>query len=248
MGSKMHRFWEVITTFLHRSRWKRWAVVLCALLCAHGLQAQPNQTDAKGRKQGAWEKHYPDGKLRYTGQFVDDRPVGMFRYFYPDGKPRAEHQYRAQPGRCTSVQFDEQGVLMARGVYQDEKKDSVWNYYNSEGKTIAVETYRLGVLEGPKTTFHLNGKPAEVTNYVGGQREGSWTRFSDAGIVLSKANYAGDKLEGEAVYWDNDGNKLLSGRYQQGLETGWWVVYEEGRPKERIRYRAGKEVERSPIN
>jgi len=27
-----------------------------------------NQTDAKGRKQGFWQKTYPKGEIRYKGQ------------------------------------------------------------------------------------------------------------------------------------------------------------------------------------
>lgn len=225
-----------------------WAgLVLLVSLVWTPLEAQVNQTDAKGRKQGAWEKRFPDGQLRYTGQFVDDRPVGTFLYYHPDGKKKAEHRYRQTPNRCSSVQFDDQGRLMAEGVYQGELKDSVWTMYSFEGKLISKETYRLGVLHGTQTTFHTNGRVAEEGSCENGKKKGLWTRTTEEGQKLSAVNYLDDLPEGEAVYWDGQGQKVASGSYVRGLESDWWVFYEEGRPKERVRYRAGKELERSSI-
>ena len=50
-------------------------------LLAQPAHNAPNRTDEKGRKQGEWAKAWPGGTLRYQGQFKDDRPVGLFRYF-----------------------------------------------------------------------------------------------------------------------------------------------------------------------
>jgi hypothetical protein len=42
--------------------------------------------------------------------------------------------------------YDEQGALICTGYYKEEKKDSVWKYYNPKGELIKTETYKLGVL------------------------------------------------------------------------------------------------------
>ena len=41
-----------------------------------------NKIDAKGKKQGVWKKYHPNGMLRYTGSFKDDKPVGVFKYYF----------------------------------------------------------------------------------------------------------------------------------------------------------------------
>ena len=45
-----------------------------------------NKTDAQGRKQGSWQKFHPNGKLRYKGQFKDDKPIGTFQYYSDEGE------------------------------------------------------------------------------------------------------------------------------------------------------------------
>ena len=34
-----------------------------------------NQTDVDGNKQGVWTKSYKNGKVRYKGQFKNDKPL-----------------------------------------------------------------------------------------------------------------------------------------------------------------------------
>src|SRR6201993_3238128 len=41
-----------------------------------------NRVDKLGHKQGLWEQKYANGKVRYRGHFKDDKPTGVFKYFY----------------------------------------------------------------------------------------------------------------------------------------------------------------------
>jgi hypothetical protein len=40
--------------------------------------------------------------------------------------------------------YDEQGNLICSGYYMQEKKDSIWKYYDHKGSLIKTEHYRLG--------------------------------------------------------------------------------------------------------
>ena len=61
--------------------------------------SQANFTDASGRKQGKWEKKYESGKIRYTGTFKNDIPVGTFTYFFErEGGKMSEINYRGTTG------------------------------------------------------------------------------------------------------------------------------------------------------
>lgn len=42
--------------------------------------------------------------------------------------------------------YDEKGNLICSGYYTQEKKDSLWMYYNAKGDLIKTERYKLGVL------------------------------------------------------------------------------------------------------
>ena len=54
---------------------KRFALVFATLfLGLTPLMAQDyNQTDSKGRRQGQWRDFYPNGQLRYEGEFKNDK-------------------------------------------------------------------------------------------------------------------------------------------------------------------------------
>ena len=49
-----------------------------------------NQIDISGKRQGDWKKYHNNGKLRYKGQFIDDIPSGIFKYYYDTGELKLE--------------------------------------------------------------------------------------------------------------------------------------------------------------
>ncbi|MES2559681.1 MAG: hypothetical protein V4590_08080 [Bacteroidota bacterium] len=42
--------------------------------------------------------------------------------------------------------YDEKGNLLCTGYFVQEKKDSIWKYYNPKGEVIKTERYKAGVL------------------------------------------------------------------------------------------------------
>ena len=65
-------------------------VLIVWLFFVQASIAQVNQVDAKGLKQGPWQKNYPGTKVNmYEGNFKDDKPVGRFIYRYESGKLKA---------------------------------------------------------------------------------------------------------------------------------------------------------------
>jgi hypothetical protein len=42
--------------------------------------------------------------------------------------------------------YDEKGNLLCTGYYVQEKKDSIWKYYNAKGEIIKTERYKAGEL------------------------------------------------------------------------------------------------------
>ena len=47
-------------------------------------------TDASGKKQGYWkQKDEKTNKLVFEGEFKDDKPIGKFKYYYPNDSVRA---------------------------------------------------------------------------------------------------------------------------------------------------------------
>lgn len=201
-----------------------------ALLIPALAFAQPvNQVDAAGKKQGPWKKYDAEGKLKYEGQFKDDKPDGKFIYYYPDGKVKTESVY-SKNGTVAHVKtYDELYTkLMAEGNYVKEKKDSIWNYYTLdiklESEIISVESYKNGIKEGMWKTFYPGGKLFDTKIYKNDILDGPWLQYFEDKTPRLKATYVKGQLEGVATYYGADGKKVAEGRFVKGLRHGVWLV------------------------
>ena len=58
------------------------AVLLCMMLpCAFAQEITDthiNKADANGRKQGVWKVYDEEGNLKYTGEYINGKPVWHF--------------------------------------------------------------------------------------------------------------------------------------------------------------------------
>jgi antitoxin component YwqK of YwqJK toxin-antitoxin module len=207
------------------------AHLLILVLVALGAAAwaQPvNQTDAQGRRQGRWTKTYEDGKLRYEGQFKDGRPAGLFTYYYPDGKVEATNNHLPDGHTAAAHMYHPNGRIKAKGLYRDQKKDSLWQFFNDDQVLVLEETYARDVLNGvQRSYFPATGKPVEETHYTMGRRNGPWQRWYDNGKLWSKGSYTDDELDGDYEMNFPDGRPKMRGRYAQGMRTGVWLEFND---------------------
>ena len=67
-------------------------LLLSMLLPFLAFSQSVNELDASGKKQGIWTKTYKNGNLRYRGQFKDDKPQGLFYYYFSSGESQAEKE------------------------------------------------------------------------------------------------------------------------------------------------------------
>ena len=73
--------------------------------------SQPfNIIDDNGQKQGKWIKKYENGLNRYTGQFKNDIPYGLFHYYYESGELRIEKNIFIKDKRQQLISFIKTGL------------------------------------------------------------------------------------------------------------------------------------------
>jgi antitoxin component YwqK of YwqJK toxin-antitoxin module len=183
-----------------------------------------NKVDSKGRRQGFWKVYDGDGNLKFTGEFHDGRPMGEFRYFYPNGRLKAVviNQDSGRIARTTNYYVN--GNVMATGKYLDQKKDSTWLYFTEEESAPASEEiYRSGIKDGIWKIFYPDGKTAEEITYLNDKKEGPWVQYFTDGTVKMKTTYIADKLEGMYVVYHLNGKVEVSGSYLHDTKHGTWV-------------------------
>ncbi len=210
--------------------------------------SQTNTIDKKGFKQGAWAKYYPDNKTPiYTGQFIDNKPIGEFRYFFPSGKEKAIIQHQAKNNLSYAWLYFENEQLMAEGRYKYMKKDSLWINYNSQGYVLSREEFQADKLNGLRVTYYLEGqgedeeKMLTIENYKDSLLEGSYESFYSKGLVKEKGNYVKNKKEGEWQTFHPNGVMESRMTFKNNLAHGWAYGFD---PKGKL---YGKKMHRNGV-
>lgn len=217
-----------------------------------GLEAQVNQTDANGKKQGEWVKFYENSEIiRYKGQFKDDKPVGKFVYYYPSKTVRTIIVHDEGSNRSEAFYYHENEKLIAHGIYRNQEKDSVWTHFLPTGHYSYEETYVNGVLNGERITYY----GPEVTdtktklvlrkaNYKDGRLQGEFIEYFPDGVVKTKGRYSSGVYDGEIVKNHPNGKPMIIERWKRRKKHGWWTTYDEaGKELGRKYYRNGEHLE-----
>lgn len=209
----------------------------------HSLAFTAQTIDASGKKQGYWKKKDDKtNKLIYEGQFKDDKPVGKFKYYYPNDSVRAVMLFR-NDGKSSFVRlFHMSGKRMAEGNYiGKETKDSTWTYYDESGTLISRENYLAGKKNGTSYIYLSDGKLSEERNYKSDLQHGPFKQYFDGKNLKGQGMYVNGQMDGRVVYYYPNGTEVAAGFYKNGTKNGPWLYKEEsGKIKEKELYKNGK--------
>lgn len=204
-----------------------WSVLISVL-----SYTQINQTDANGLKQGVWKKPYENsGVYQYVGQFKDGKPYGKFVYYYQTGEVEAVIQFNSDGSVGYSKMYHESGYMMARGKYVNQKKDSIWVYFDDRGIISYQETYKNGKLNGDQIIYYepVNNQylVAKWYTYKDGKKHGEFKTFHPNTQVESEGSYDMDRLNGMVKYYHPNGKLMRIERYNLGVKHGYWIYYND---------------------
>lgn len=206
------------------------------LSCLYG-----QTTDLSGKKQGYWKKKDDKNHLLYEGEFKDDKPVGKFKYYYPNDSVRAIMSFKDEGRSAYARLFHMNGKRMAEGKYiNKETKDSVWTYYDELGTLISRETYKSGKKNGPSYVYFPEGDISEEKNFRDDLQDGPFITYFNAKEVKSRGTYLKGKLEGRVAYYYPNGVEVAAGFYRNGEKNGPWIYKtQSGKIREKELYKNG---------
>ncbi|MBN2669593.1 MAG: toxin-antitoxin system YwqK family antitoxin [Bacteroidales bacterium] len=186
-----------------------------------------NYKDINGHKHGKWTKQYESGKTAYIAHFKNDKLVGLYQRFYPNGKLIMEVNYEDNESGYAKLYYDD-GTLLAEGHYiQKNIKDGLWKFYGTDGKLVVETNYEKGIINGKQTKYYRNGNKMEEIDLINGKKDGLWTRYFENGKERMKARMINDKRNGLLYVYYPSGKYYCKGRYENNLKTGPWVYYNE---------------------
>lgn len=224
-----------------------------AVLCA---TAQPNQTDAKGKKQGPWQKNYPGTNIpQYKGQFIDDLPTGLFTYYFESGQKQAEIQHGLPNNTAAVLLYYENGQVMSDGFYKSGRKDSLWYNYAMSGELMSAENYKNDVHEGKSVYYYKEGQYLEnklqvrsVQYWTNDEPNGLFEEYFYNGKLKMTGTYKnGEKIGLWSEYY-NTGQLMARINYKNDLQHGWTTSYDKfGKTQSRVMYRDGYALSESEL-
>ncbi len=211
----------------------RLTVIVTTLLCmwgTFGFTQQVNQFNANKKRTGVWKKYYPNKALRYTGQFVNGKEVGLFQ-FYHEKHPSVlnfSKNFSKTSDSAFVKYYTLKGKVNCEGFMLGRNRVGTWTYFFPNGKILSTETHTDGKLNGVVYNYYPNGKTLEETNYVHGTLSGSSKKFSEDGVLLEEVTYENGVLNGPAKYYELNGKLKEKGIYKNGKRFGDWDFYIDG--------------------
>ncbi len=183
-----------------------------------------NKVDAKGEKHGFWLEKYKNGKKKYEGAFNHGLPAGPFKHYYEkNGKLEAQLNYYPDGKKAAAFLYYANGVVMAQGLYNDKKKDSLWRYYAQDSVLLSQEFYRMGVKHGEWKLYYRNGINSSLETFKNAKKEGAVKEWFETGKVKSEGTFKNGKQEGFYTTYFPNGVASTLGNYKNGLKNGEWI-------------------------
>jgi hypothetical protein len=91
---------------------------------------------------GDYVDRYPNGVVKFQGQFRFGERHGQWMSFYNDGKPWSEMHYDKGLRHGPNNTYYENGKLRYTGRYVLDRQDSIWDYYDSLGNLAEKVLYK----------------------------------------------------------------------------------------------------------
>ncbi|MDR1757867.1 MAG: hypothetical protein LBR51_02745 [Bacteroidales bacterium] len=188
------------------------------------------------------------GSLRFAVA-QDTVPLnGYHVFYYPDGTKSSEGYLREGQPDGWWKSYHPRGVLMSEGNRENYLLDSIWTFYDLEGKKILEINYRQGKKDGTRVqylpeefiveqwkadtlvgstrTFFEDSMLKKETPYENGVPHGLEKEYDHAGMVIAVTNYyRGSMLKREFI------NRKDRFGYKQGKWKFFWangLLQEEG--------------------
>jgi antitoxin component YwqK of YwqJK toxin-antitoxin module len=197
-----------------------------------------NNVDKHGLKQGEWSKTHPNGNIAYKGSFVDDKPTGLFLYYYETGELKAEQNYMENDISEIKL-YNKEKKVIASGKYKGKTKEGEWKYYN--GNILSsVEVYRDGKKEGITKIYSKNGNLIEEIPYKNDKVDGVMKKFLENGKLYSEISYKDGIQDGPYLFYEGNPKPVISGKYVAGKKEGdWEITDEKGNLLQTLKYESG---------
>ncbi|MEI6122360.1 MAG: toxin-antitoxin system YwqK family antitoxin [Bacteroidota bacterium] len=169
---------------------------------------------------GAWKFFYKNGLIAQTGNYASNgKPDGKWKWYYESGNLRKEDNFTKGVLNGYYKEVTDSGKIIIEGNYIEGKQDGQWIYEVGDEKEVG--SYLEGNREGNWKHFFADGKLNFECNYTEGNLDGEYITYWDNGKIREKGKYVMGQKEGDWFVNDYDGLRIISIRYEDGIEISY---------------------------
>ena len=211
-------------------------------------------------KQGYLKQFAPDGALEYTQDCKEGNRDGYRVYYYPNGKT-VQIKESWKQGKLDGPRTFSYGNsnVMKMEFWKDGHRDSIWQYFDDEGNSIASTILQ----DGLRTDFGICGTSNGEKTLYKVCAESTFVRIADEDLITGtlwhyKKGHAlkymevwdnGQIMESRSFYPDSMGGKMASEGFWQPNQNGeakrhgiWRNWYKSGILRDSLTYVNGERV------
>ena len=167
--------------------------------------------------------YYSDGKIKIAGSYLNDVPHGIRREYSEEGEIEKSYIFR-------------QGKLIAEGIV-DEKglRQEHWKEYYEDRRLKEEGCYLNSNRVGEWKYYYPNQKIEQIGLFNNrGQQHGEWQWYNENNQLWKVEKFDNGSRIGLYVEYDDNGNEIFKGKYEDGDEHGYWFsqinnIREEGK-------------------
>ncbi len=163
-----------------------------------------NRVDELGRKQGWWQvaapvadkPDYEAGKLIEEGSYADNRRMGMWVRYWPNGKLKSRINYVKGMPRGAYALYYSDGKPEEEGMWDLDRNTGGFKRWHSNGNLAQEFVFdAYGTRDGQQKYFHENGRIAVDVSIVKGREEGTLKRYFPNGDLQETAELQNGTLD-----------------------------------------------------
>ncbi len=126
------------------------------------------------------------GKLQSKGMMIKKKRVGIWKYYFSNGKLLSEENYIDGILHGELLNYYPNGKVTEHTQYKNGLKHGVSKKYSDSGILIEEVMYENGKPNGLAKYFELSGNLKEKGMYKNGKRAGKWEFYLDGELATEK--------------------------------------------------------------
>lgn len=158
-------------------------------------------------KHGTYRAWYENEMLSKTGEYIDNKASGVWKYWNRDGQQEYEINYRNGLRYGTYKKYI-QGIVAKEENYKWDTLQGKSVKFYPNGTVLSECTFVDGNFDGEYVVYDTSGAKSQIRMFKNGVKTGKWQFFNKDGSIRNELHYEhGCPVEVLGIWKLKNGNK-----------------------------------------